>query len=315
MTEKKTQESEAKRPDSQELSRSCGIVMPIASMGEDYPEEHWRRVRKILQKAIERAGMRAQLVWENSEVDVIQTAILQNLYENDVIICDVSGLNPNVMLEVGLRLSTKKPTIIVTDRKVKPPFDISTIGYIEYSYDLEYNAIEDFIEKLQAKIESVSKAYGAGSYKSFVEQFTFETVIPSTVNVSAEEFIKEQIGLLASSIRRIEENQKSSASKIAPSPKPQESNNQINQRYTFTIRAELSPSKAVELESQLDGLIGFGVSDVTSGNDDSWTFKISTSSRSRYTSESGHEKIVELLDRLNIHQYSVEVRPFRAPFA
>lgn len=58
--------------------------MPIASMGDEYPEAHWVRVRRILQRGIERAGMRAQLVWENPEVDVIQTAILQNLYENDV---------------------------------------------------------------------------------------------------------------------------------------------------------------------------------------------------------------------------------------
>lgn len=75
----------------------CGIVMPIAAMGDLYPEEHWRRVRKILQRAVEKADMHHQLVWENPEVDVIQSAILQNIYENDVVICDVSGLNPNVM--------------------------------------------------------------------------------------------------------------------------------------------------------------------------------------------------------------------------
>ena len=93
-----------------ELCAAIGeLILPIASMGEDDPEEHWRRVRKILQRAIDRAGMRAQLVWENPEVDVIQSAILQNLYENDVVVCDVTNLNPNVMLEAGLRLSTKRP--------------------------------------------------------------------------------------------------------------------------------------------------------------------------------------------------------------
>ncbi|WP_162875532.1 hypothetical protein [Sphingomonas crusticola] len=195
-----------------DVRKVCGIVMPIAGIDDEYSEEHWRRVRKILQRAIERAGLRSQLVWENAEIDVIQSAILQNLYENDVVVCDVSALNPNVMLEAGLRLSTKRPTIIVTDRVQKPPFDISTIGYIEYQRNLEYNSIEDFIEKLSKKIKSVTVAAEAGNYQSFVEQFRFETVTPATVTLTSDEYIKDRIDELTAAVARIERSQR------APSP-------------------------------------------------------------------------------------------------
>lgn len=182
----------------------CGIVMPIAAIGDEYSEEHWRRVRKIIGRAISAAKMRSQLVWENPEVDVIQSAILQNLYENDVVICDVSGLNPNVMLEAGLRLSTKRPTIIITDRVQKPPFDISTIGYIEYQRDLEFNAIDDFIDRLSKKIIAVSKAADEDTYQSFVQHYKFETVTPATINISAEQHIKDRLDDLFRAIERIE---------------------------------------------------------------------------------------------------------------
>ncbi len=188
--------------------KSCGIVMPIAAMLDEYSEEHWRRVRKILERSIEKSGLRSQLFWENPEVDVIQSAILRNIYENDVVICDVSGLNPNVMLETGLRLSTKRPTIIVTDKIKRPPFDIGTIRYIEYQRDLEYNAIEAFIEQLSKRIVEVSAAYIAGTYKSFVENFEFQTVTPKSIDVSAEEYIKDKLESLTMVVRRIERQQR-----------------------------------------------------------------------------------------------------------
>lgn len=179
--------------------------MPISAMGEEYSEEHWRRVRKVLERAIELAGMRSQLVWESAAIDVIQARILQNLYENDVVICDVSGLNPNVMLETGLRLSTRRPTIIVTDQQRKPPFDIQDIGYIDYPRDLEYNATQEAIERIAKRLKEVVDL--GDKYTSFIDNFRFETVTPTTVQVPAEEYLKERIDELTAIARRIERSQ------------------------------------------------------------------------------------------------------------
>lgn len=231
-----------------ETSGVCGIVMPIAAMGEAYPEEHWRRVKKILQTSIERAGLQPKLVWENPEIDVIQSAILKNIYENDVVICDVSGLNPNVMLETGLRLSTKRPTIIVTDKILKPPFDISSFGYLDYQKDLEYNSIEKFIGELSDKIKNVYKAYQNSTYKAFVEQFKFETVTPETVNVSTEEFIRDQLIQLQSSIRRIEAKE---SNRLRTS---------VRGRYVppiIKIGANFSDEYAAITKRKLDEITGF----------------------------------------------------------
>jgi len=182
----------------------CGIIMPISPIDPEYTAEHWRRVQRILERAVNRSGLRPQLVWENPEVDVIQSRILQNLYENDVVICDVSGLNPNVMLELGMRLSTKRPTIIVGDKERKPPFDINIIDHTFYQKDLEFNAIDAFIDKLSKRIIDVYKAHIDNKYKSFVENFQFETVTPATVQVSADEVLAETVAKLSIAIGRVE---------------------------------------------------------------------------------------------------------------
>lgn len=273
--------------------------MPIAAMGDDYPEEHWRRVRKILQRAIERAGMRSQLVWENPEVDVIQSAILQNLYENDVVVCDVSGLNPNVMLEAGLRLSTKKPTVIVTDRKIKPPFDIGIVGYIDYQFDLEYNAIEDFIERLRDKIAAVRQAHNEGNYKSFVEHFTFETVTPSTVNVSGEEYLKEQIDTLVAAVRRIES--KDQAGNLSSSP----SRNTRVKAPIANIRILADDDKAFDLELSLDSLAGFGLSKASKLDGGEYLFIVPVSKESDISVDEARTRITDLLRQKQVRDYKL----------
>lgn len=194
---------EPKADDSVAEKLVCGIIMPIAG-DADYTSEHWRRVQRIIVRAIERAGMTVRLVWESPEVDVIHARILQGIYESDVVICDVSGLNPNVMLELGLRLSTKRPTVVITDNVKKPPFDIGVFQYHSYQRDLEYNAVDDFIDEISKKITQVAEAFQQKRYKSFVENFTFEVVEPTEVSVPADVAIRERMDAFSRQMSRIE---------------------------------------------------------------------------------------------------------------
>ncbi len=181
----------------------CGIIMPIAGDGE-YTAEHWRRVQRIIERSIIKAEMTVRLVWERPEVDVIHARILQGIYESDVVICDVSGLNPNVMLELGLRLSTRRPTIVITDSEKKPPFDIGVFQYHSYQRDLEYNSVDGFIDEISKKLRQVSEAYEQKRYKSFVENFTFEVVEPTEVTVTTEFAITERLDSFARQLSRME---------------------------------------------------------------------------------------------------------------
>ena len=104
----------------------CGIVMPISSI-DGCNEAHWSDVHEILTEAIEDAGFEANLVSNADDVGIIQKRIIQNLYENPIVVCDVSGKNPNVMFELGLRLAFDKPTIIVKDDRTSYSFDTASI--------------------------------------------------------------------------------------------------------------------------------------------------------------------------------------------
>ena len=70
---------------------TCGIVMPISAI-DGCSEKHWEEVKGILTDAIESAGYEANLVSNADDVGIIQKRIVQNLYDNDIVVCDVSSL-------------------------------------------------------------------------------------------------------------------------------------------------------------------------------------------------------------------------------
>lgn len=170
MSPKKTTQAENSIVDKQD-EKTCGIIMPISSNNE-VKDQHWINVRRILSEAITLAGFNAKPVWESDEINIIHKNIVQNLYDNEIVVCDVSCNNPNVMFELGLRLAFDKPTIIVSDNNTKFSFDTSIVKHIIYPRDLGYYPILDFKEELTRKItETYEKSIEDENYSVFLKHF------------------------------------------------------------------------------------------------------------------------------------------------
>jgi hypothetical protein len=155
---------------------TCGVVMPISTI-DGCDEVHWTEVQEIIFEAIEDSGFEPNLVSHADDVGIIHKRIIQILYENPIVVCDVSGKNPNVMFELGLRLAFDKPTIIVKDEKTSYSFDTGAIGHLEYPRDLRFGKIIDFKEKLAEKIRAThERATSDNTYTTFLKHFGEFTV-------------------------------------------------------------------------------------------------------------------------------------------
>lgn len=183
----------------------CGIVMPISAI-DGCSETHWAEVQSIFNEAIQEAGFEGNLVSNADEVGIIHKRIIQNLYDNPIVVCDVSGKNPNVMFELGLRLAFDKPTIIVKDDKTAYSFDTSSIEHLEYPRDLRFSSIIAFKQKLTDKIRATySRATTDPEYTTFLKHFgEFKVAKLEEKEVSGQEFILDELKSIRSAIRRIE---------------------------------------------------------------------------------------------------------------
>lgn len=179
--------------------------MPISSIGE-CTENHWAEVLSIFNEAIEDAGFDANLVSNSDDVGVIHKRIIQNLYTNPIVICDVSQKNPNVMFELGLRLAFDKPTIIVKDDQTSYTFDTSAIEHIEYPRDLRFSRIVEFKSVLAEKIKATYlKSTEDKNYTTFLKHFgEFKVAKIDKKEVSGQEYIIEELKNIRISINKLE---------------------------------------------------------------------------------------------------------------
>ena len=139
--------------------KNCFIIMPITTP-EEYvsfykdDDNHFIHVMEHLFKpAVEKAGFKPILpVSQGSEI--IHAEIISKIESSDLVLCDMSILNPNVFFELGIRTALNKPICLVKDDITKKiPFDTNIINNQTYSSDLSPWLIHDEIEKLEAHIK------------------------------------------------------------------------------------------------------------------------------------------------------------------
>ena len=150
---------------------TCGIIMPI-SLIDGCSTEHWADVLGIIKDVCNSNNFTPNLVSDADDIGVIHNRIIENIYSSDIVICDVSCKNANVMFELGMRLAFDKPTIIIKDNLTGYSFDTSLIEHLEYPRDLRFTTIIEFKENLGKKIRAThEKATSDPNYSTFLKSF------------------------------------------------------------------------------------------------------------------------------------------------
>jgi len=106
------------------------VAMPFDN---DYKDSYEYGIKLILtQKSIDH--FKADNEIKNKDM---MCKICKELQSCGRIIANISGLNPNVMLELGLAYGLGKEVIIIKDKKTTAVSDLGGIEYIEYSHAVE----------------------------------------------------------------------------------------------------------------------------------------------------------------------------------
>lgn len=156
-------------------------------------------------RIVKNADFEPNLVSDADDSGIIQKRIIQNLYKNEIVVCDVSAKNPNVMFELGLRLAFDKPTLIIKDDKTDYSFDTSVIEHISYPRDLRFTKILKFKETLKTKIQNTyTKSKEDKSYTTFLKHFgEYKISDLGQKEVSSDKYILSAIDEIKDSIRGI----------------------------------------------------------------------------------------------------------------
>jgi hypothetical protein len=82
--------------------------------------------------------------------DMIQSTIVNDLIEADLVIADLTEHNPNVMFELGVRMAQDKPVVLMKAEGTGPLFDVDNmLRVFEYSSNLWQTTIEKDMPNLR----------------------------------------------------------------------------------------------------------------------------------------------------------------------
>jgi len=142
----------------EEHHKSCFVIMPITDP-DGYDKGHFRYIYdKLIKVACERCKYAAVRADDIEQANFIVLDIIDRILTSDLVICDLSSRNPNVMYELGMRHAVQKPVVLIKDDRTPRVFDIQGIRTVDYASRARSEELERDIERLSKAIEATVRA-------------------------------------------------------------------------------------------------------------------------------------------------------------
>ena len=137
----------------------------------------------VIKVALELAGLSVKRADDIQNQRNILRDVFDGIVNSDLIVADLTNLNPNVFYELAIAHAVRKPVILITQNMDEVPFDLKPYRLIEY--DVHFAKIEAAREKLT----NDGKAFLAGElqFGNPFSDFSSEYSVHSRPQVPAQE--------------------------------------------------------------------------------------------------------------------------------
>ena len=131
------------------------IIMPFGEKGPSPRPTGF--FDEVLRSLLTPAGVSAGFTVETANrqgSDVIQSTIINDLLEADLVIADLTDHNPNVLFELGVRMAHDKPVALIKASGTGRIFDVDNMLRVyEYSSNLWQSTVEKDVPAIQDHVK------------------------------------------------------------------------------------------------------------------------------------------------------------------
>lgn len=130
----------------------------------------------------------------------INNQIMIRIIEDDLVIANLTGVNPNVMYEVAVRHATQKPIIHICEEGTRLPFDIIDQRTIFYKNDML--GVQELRQNLKKAIEEIIdlKEFTDNPIYNAVKTKIYQDTILKDPEKSFEKYLLERFNRLESKL-------------------------------------------------------------------------------------------------------------------
>lgn len=135
--------------------KKCFIITPIGDENSEIRRKAEGLIVAIIKPVLLSLGYDPIIPHKMTLPGSITDQVIECILSADMVIANLSGLNPNVMYELAVRHAARKPVVCVVEETTNLPFDIKQDRVIIYSD--EFYRVESMKRDLSQMIESAAK--------------------------------------------------------------------------------------------------------------------------------------------------------------
>jgi len=140
----------------QKTIKTCFVISPIGEEGSETRERSGKILNHIIKPVVKKIGYNPVRADEISEPGIITSQIIQHLIDDDLVIADLTGHNPNVFYELAVRHAIRQPVVQIIQKGERIPFDVAGTRTIQLDH-CDLDSVAQCEEELEKQIRSVEK--------------------------------------------------------------------------------------------------------------------------------------------------------------
>lgn len=114
-------------------------------------------LKHLVRKILVPRGYKVVRADEIAREGLITNQIIEHLLEDELVVADLTGLNPNVFYELAVRHAARKPIVHLITKGNEIPFDVANMRAVFYALD-DPDALEAAQEEFTQMVQSIEES-------------------------------------------------------------------------------------------------------------------------------------------------------------